>query len=230
MSIMATLVLFGGICLIASVAEGPKQQQTHEGSHGSQRSRVKTSSSSLPAALGKGGEGPQSAVAVTESAPGVERCKETAKHSLPKVQRWWCCAAIGLLCPKLDCHAGYDNWERGWSAGKKVWCCKRFSRGCSKARGQARSVTHPTSTQYKFDCSTTPGAAIDKVVESWSDEQREWCCWRVNKGCPVARSSSSAFVYNCLTLERWSPEKTVWCCERQHLGCPTTTTTRGTIT
>merc|ERR1712203_1120687 len=171
MSIMATLVLFGGICLIASVAEGPKQQQTHEGSHGSQRSRGKTSSSSLPAALGKGGEGPRSAVAVTESAPGVERCKETAKHSLPKVQRWWCCAAIGLLCPKLDCHAGYDNWERGWSAGKKVWCCKRFSRGCSKARGQARSVTHPTSTQYKFDCSTTPGAAIDKVVESWSDEQ-----------------------------------------------------------
>ena len=26
--------------------------------------------------------------------------------------------------------AGYENWEQGWSHGKRHWCCTAFGRAC----------------------------------------------------------------------------------------------------
>lgn len=30
----------------------------------------------------------------------------------------------------FDCHAGYSNWESGWSSSKKEWCCQYHGLGC----------------------------------------------------------------------------------------------------
>lgn len=30
-----------------------------------------------------------------------------------------------------DCNAGFSNWEAGWSAPKKVYCCAHAGRGCT---------------------------------------------------------------------------------------------------
>merc|ERR1712151_499363 len=50
-------------------------------------------------------------------------------------------------CP-YDCNAGYSNWEKGWPAGKKDYCCKTAHRGCSPAARPAPVVT----TSLPYDC------------------------------------------------------------------------------
>merc|ERR1719492_510432 len=41
-------------------------------------------------------------------------------------------APVTTSCP-YDCNAGYFNWERGWPAGKKAYCCQTVHRGCPPA-------------------------------------------------------------------------------------------------
>jgi len=46
------------------------------------------------------------------------------------------CAAPAAAAPgelSYDCNFGFSNWERAWSAAKKVWCCNHKGRGCGTA-------------------------------------------------------------------------------------------------
>merc|ERR1719414_748845 len=64
-----------------------------------------------------------------------------------------------------DCVAGYWNWRRGWSDGKKQWCCFHKSIACSGAPppkggaprkedpARASAASKPATAATKpFDC------------------------------------------------------------------------------
>merc|ERR1712062_176262 len=65
-----------------------------------------------------------------------------------------------------DCNAGYNNWAKGWSDSKKVWCCEHASRGC-------------TTTSPPYDCQ----AGYFNWVKGWSDSKKSWCCQHRARGC-----------------------------------------------
>lgn len=114
----------------------------------------------------------------------------------------------------FDCEAGYRNWEKGWSAAKKQWCCDFKSRGCP---------TVPDS--LPFDCD----AGLSNWHQGWSIPKKQWCCAHRNRGCEVVTLPGSQ-PYDCQAgLSNWnvgwSRGKKLWCCAKENLGCPVVATT-----
>mmetsp|Transcript_38183 Transcript_38183/g.107937 ORF Transcript_38183/g.107937 Transcript_38183/m.107937 type:complete len:149 (+) Transcript_38183:111-557(+) len=71
-------------------------------------------------------------VACWTSAVAVDRkqCEQTTPMSPLSDD---CCMNYGLACKAdFDCSAGASNWEKGWSDGKKIVCCKAIGIGCSQ--------------------------------------------------------------------------------------------------
>eukprot|EP00406_Dinophysis_acuminata_P073110 CAMPEP_0179260996 /NCGR_PEP_ID=MMETSP0797-20121207/26628_1 /TAXON_ID=47934 /ORGANISM="Dinophysis acuminata, Strain DAEP01" /LENGTH=161 /DNA_ID=CAMNT_0020969095 /DNA_START=109 /DNA_END=595 /DNA_ORIENTATION=+ len=69
-------------------------------------------------------------VACWTSAVAVDRkqCEQTTPMSPLSDD---CCMNYGLACKvEFDCGVGARNWERGWSKGKKILCCKAVGVGC----------------------------------------------------------------------------------------------------
>ena len=113
----------------------------------------------------------------------------------------------------FDCEAGYWNWEKGWSAAKKHWCCDFKSRGCPKV-----------TTSLPFDCD----AGLSNWQQGWSIPKKHWCCAHRNQGCEVVTLQSSQ-PYDCQAgLSNWnvgwSRGKKLWCCAKHNLGCAKVTT------
>eukprot|EP00930_Biecheleria_cincta_P019263 TRINITY_DN14747_c0_g2_i1.p1 TRINITY_DN14747_c0_g2~~TRINITY_DN14747_c0_g2_i1.p1 ORF type:complete len:488 (-),score=74.63 TRINITY_DN14747_c0_g2_i1:871-2334(-) len=97
-----------------------------------------------------------------------------------------------------DCTAGYSNWENGWSAAKKAWCCKREGAGCS----------------LPYDCR----AGYSNWEKGWSEDKKQWCCHNQQKGCiQNALYDCSAGYANWKT--GWSADKKSWCCQHESHGC-----------
>mmetsp|Transcript_62078 Transcript_62078/g.161272 ORF Transcript_62078/g.161272 Transcript_62078/m.161272 type:complete len:248 (-) Transcript_62078:30-773(-) len=128
-----------------------------------------------------------------------------------------------------DCAADLANWETGWSARKKEWCCKRESRGCGGAAAPSGAVEPPTvfegtgeaaedSRSSRYDCD----AELWDSEANWSVTKRSWCCEHLAKGCPASTTSSGP--YDCRRglfawSESWPEEKKWWCCKTAGLGC-----------
>ncbi|CAK0837205.1 unnamed protein product [Prorocentrum cordatum] len=65
----------------------------------------------------------------------------------------------------FDCHAGFSNWEAGWSADKKSWCCDHEHKGCS-------------GTSEPYDCE----AGFNNWQAGWSGDKKRWCCSKEREG------------------------------------------------
>merc|ERR1712113_614065 len=77
---------------------------------------------------------------------------------------------IGTSEP-YDCNAGYSNWQAGWSADKKTWCCQNKHMGCEEAASEP------------FDCE----AGYSNWQVGWSADKKTWCCQNKQKGCARCR-------------------------------------------
>jgi len=127
-----------------------------------------------------------------------------------------------------DCSAGLDNWAKGWSVGKKEWCCanKRLGCGCD-ADCSYKGVSAPCNERIQF-------AAIDELAgqadacEAALGLVRQQCsaacnqCTLADSGCHVKNVSTAPF--NCDAgfdnwREGWSFPKKAWCCENKKRGC-----------
>jgi hypothetical protein len=101
----------------------------------------------------------------------------------------------------FDCDAGLVNWEMGWSAEKKTWCCDNEAKGCGL-----------------FDCQ----AGFSNWERGWSEEKKVWCCTEDGVGCtttpPPDPFDCHAGVNNW--KRGWSDPKKDWCCSNRNLGCP----------
>mmetsp|Transcript_124881 Transcript_124881/g.278812 ORF Transcript_124881/g.278812 Transcript_124881/m.278812 type:complete len:846 (+) Transcript_124881:122-2659(+) len=135
----------------------------------------------------------------------------------------WAPAPTTSYCA-YDCFAGYSNWQKGWSASKKVYCCAHEGRGCPA----------PVTTSLPYDCNA--GAANWR--NGWSERKKAWCCSHASRGCPTTTTpcpTVTSLAFDCLagfsqmdTL--WSLSKRSWCCANRGRGCTTTSTTLGPTT
>merc|ERR1712032_318840 len=112
----------------------------------------------------------------------------------------FCCSKTGQGCTTtpmpFDCNAGLDNWEEGFSPGKKEWCCANQHIACDE-----------------WDCNFG-------VPDIWRDEKSAYCCPRTGQGCVTTSSA----MFDCDAGfanwdQGWSPEKKTWCCQTHRLAC-----------
>jgi len=148
----------------------------------------------------------------------------------------WCCDNGELGCPSTttiayDCNAGLQNWEKGWSPGKKEFCCEKTGAACkpydcqeglsNAEHGWSESkilwccdkegLGCPTTTTVQYDCMAGAG----NWQKAWSEAKKGFCC---NGGGAVCDP------YDCTAgiPNGWSSGKQHWCCEHKDLGCTTT--------
>merc|ERR1719181_733076 len=127
----------------------------------------------------------------------------------------WCCHHTGRGCPTtrpppappitmpvtlppttthcpFDCNAGYQDlgefqWVKGWSAAKKVYCCKHYSKGCPSQlpppSGLPPSGEPPLPDTFKYDCNAGYHNCFHCLKLQWSPAKMQFCCKTANKGC-----------------------------------------------
>mmetsp|Transcript_32056 Transcript_32056/g.89287 ORF Transcript_32056/g.89287 Transcript_32056/m.89287 type:complete len:168 (+) Transcript_32056:366-869(+) len=71
-----------------------------------------------------------------------------------------------------DCAVDYTTWQQSWTLGQKVWCCRKFERGCP-------DMPTPTSPPVVFDCAD----GIETWSTGWTRQKRAFCCQNEGKGC-----------------------------------------------
>merc|ERR1712232_1306638 len=57
-------------------------------------------------------------------------------------------APVGTTSCPYDCNAGFSNWEKGWPAGKKTYCCQTVHKGCPPTPA---TVAATTSLPYDWN-------------------------------------------------------------------------------
>ncbi|CAK0857155.1 unnamed protein product [Prorocentrum cordatum] len=94
-------------------------------------------------------------------------------------------------CP-IDCSAGYNDmgpfqWVHGWSAAKKIYCCKVAGKGCASElpppSGNLPSGIPPEPVEREYDCDAGYHDCPKCLKESWSPMKMDWCCKTRGKGC-----------------------------------------------
>lgn len=75
----------------------------------------------------------------------------------------------------FNCDTDYETWKVDWSEGKKDWCCRHKSRGCT---AEARPPS-PESSDEPFDCET----GHDNWQQNWHADHQMWCCQKHHRGC-----------------------------------------------
>jgi len=94
-------------------------------------------------------------------------------------------------CP-IDCNAGYNDldplqWVHGWSAAKKIYCCKVASKGCASElpppSGSPPSGVPPEPEDREYDCDAGFHDCPKCLKQSWSPKKINWCCSHRGKGC-----------------------------------------------
>jgi len=79
--------------------------------------------------------------------------------------------------PSFNCDEGFANWEAGWSAEKKEYCCKVRNMGCE---GPGAS--------HNFNCDDE----FANWEMSWSSAKKKFCCKERGMGCEVAAAQPRA--------------------------------------
>jgi len=145
-----------------------------------------------------------------------------------------------------DCGKGYWNFQTSWSEGKKAWCCEHEHRACPADGVTALLTAAAASGALSFDtvahdrdnaCSASApaaeGARVGWLLERqrccedrrdprrWSRRKREWCCVRVQRGCPTV---SHQHPHDCQDGRphwnpNWTEQKRSWCCQAEGVGC-----------
>jgi len=94
-------------------------------------------------------------------------------------------------CP-IDCNAGYNDldplqWVRGWSAHKKLYCCRKFGKGCPSElpppSGLPPSGEPPLPDANVYDCDAGYHHCMHCLRSSWSPNKIAYCCKNFHKGC-----------------------------------------------
>ena len=94
-------------------------------------------------------------------------------------------------CP-IDCNAGYNDldplqWVRGWSAEKKLYCCKTANKGCPSElpppSGLPPSNAPPEPDSSVYDCDAGYHHCMHCLELSWSPKKIDYCCKNFHKGC-----------------------------------------------
>mmetsp|Transcript_120251 Transcript_120251/g.256650 ORF Transcript_120251/g.256650 Transcript_120251/m.256650 type:complete len:347 (-) Transcript_120251:37-1077(-) len=111
-----------------------------------------------------------------------------------------------------DCAAGYNNWQRGWSIGKKAWCCDHHGLACP-----------PSTSSEPWDCKIQ-GAPV--VIGTWPLAKKAWCCQHYGAACPTTPRPpmpTKPPPPNCMVGAPWTwgVDKKVYCCLHHNRGCPT---------
>jgi len=97
-------------------------------------------------------------------------------------------------CP-IDCNVGYNDlgplqWVHGWSAAKKIYCCKVASKGCPSElpppSGNPPSGVPPEPEEHEYDCDAGYHDCPKCLKESWSPKKINWCCSHRGKGCQTS--------------------------------------------
>jgi hypothetical protein len=88
--------------------------------------------------------------------------------------------------------AGYNDlgplqWVKGWSAEKKLYCCKTANRGCPSElpppSGLPQDTAPPIPDTFKYDCNAGYHNCYECLVRQWSPLKLSYCCKNENKGC-----------------------------------------------
>lgn len=83
----------------------------------------------------------------------------------------------------FDCDAGYNNWEKGWSDGKKEWCCENANRGCSDIDWAfnpalvVHNFTQSSNESHEHCLSVTAGDMVfihEKHSSEWTYVYTRW--------------------------------------------------------
>jgi hypothetical protein len=94
-------------------------------------------------------------------------------------------------CP-IDCTAGYNDlgpmqWVKGWSAAKKIYCCKTAQRGCPSQlpppSGIPPSGEPPKPDTFHYDCNAGYHNCYHCLVLQWSPAKLKFCCDTQQRGC-----------------------------------------------
>merc|ERR1711933_573169 len=148
---------------------------------------------------------PTPAPVITTSEP--YDCKSQGLWSFDK--KGWCCKHYGVGCPTtppptpappppppppapisttspcpFDCNAGYNEWPnqwvKGWSGAKKLYCCKTAGRGCPSELPPPSGLPPsgiPGETDIgPYDCNAGYHPCYHCLVHQWSPMKLRWCC------------------------------------------------------
>lgn len=141
--------------------------------------------------------------------PPPQNCYAGPPASWDTPKRVFCCLRVGRGCPTtpkpaatttsssttpcpVDCNAGYNTthplqWVKGWSAAKKIFCCKTAGRGCPSElpppSGLPPSGLPPEPDNHTYDCDAGYHECMHCLEESWSPQKIEWCCRNKHKAC-----------------------------------------------
>lgn len=93
-------------------------------------------------------------------------------------------------CP-FDCTQGYNEWPmqwvKGWSAAKKLFCCRTAQRGCPSElpppSGLPPSGLPPAPDTGPYDCAAGYHPCFHCLRQQWSPSKLAWCCTNQQKGC-----------------------------------------------
>ena len=92
----------------------------------------------------------------------------------------------------IDCNARYNDldplqWVRGWSAEKKLYCCKTANKGCPSElpppSGLPPSNAPPEPDNSVYDCDAGYHHCMHCLELSWSPKKIDYCCKKEHKGC-----------------------------------------------
>merc|ERR1712060_366710 len=92
--------------------------------------------------------------------------------------RW---VPVTTPCP-YDCNAGFSNWQKGWSEGKKAFCCRTAGKGCPPT---APPTTPGPTTSLPYDCNAGYHGCYHCLIKQWSVSKLAWCCQHMGRGCPT---------------------------------------------
>mmetsp|Transcript_62195 Transcript_62195/g.181580 ORF Transcript_62195/g.181580 Transcript_62195/m.181580 type:complete len:410 (-) Transcript_62195:77-1306(-) len=182
-----------------------------------------------------------------------------------KDKQVWCCLHTRRGCPTAGPHAagepdgassrrettslpfyctvGLINWQLGWSAHKKRWCCAHEGRGCRNQQEEEPldAVIFNCNTGYSnwkhgwssmkaawcckhhfVGCRPQDPFDCDRELldwqSSWAEEKQDWCCRHRSKGCAEALPFDCNAGFSNWTLA-WADSKKTWCCEHERRGC-----------
>ncbi|CAK0822576.1 unnamed protein product [Prorocentrum cordatum] len=129
-----------------------------------------------------------------------------------------------------NCDHGYSNWQIGWSAEKKKWCCDNEDRGCDDYDCTV-GKEEDWSDMKKKSCCHRPGASCEATPppnfdckagysnwqDGWSAEKKRWCCAEEDRGCDGAASKPEVepSLFDCSVgkAEDWSEAKRAFCAD-----------------
>jgi len=138
--------------------------------------------------------------------------------------------------PKFDCEAGYDNWQRGWSKEKQMWCCEADGVSCigtmplpgsdllPKAKEESEEEEEEEEEEaimldvFTTTTKTTTATTTTSITVTGTTTT-------VTTTTVTTTVVTTTALFDCWAgyeqwEHGWSPQKKEWCCREAGLGCP----------